>query len=162
MKAEYELYELRQRKDPAKENTEGALRRLHNAERKESTLEQKLIRTTNELERERQSSRALEEAIKALTEGISSKDSEMLLFTRKVEELTERKNKLQKECISLRDENKALAQANASLEAEAEEYRKQFVKIQEEARVNVDELRNSLKKNSILTRQVAVTLSHTA
>eukprot|EP01022_Parablepharisma_sp_SALTPOND_P018367 TRINITY_DN2996_c0_g1_i1.p3 TRINITY_DN2996_c0_g1~~TRINITY_DN2996_c0_g1_i1.p3 ORF type:complete len:460 (+),score=95.96 TRINITY_DN2996_c0_g1_i1:1555-2934(+) len=150
---------LEQNPPPSETKSETFKKLLDDIDRKESiiaALDQKLVKLSEELDKERDKSRALEDTIRSLTESISAKDNESSLCSRRVEELIEKKNRLQREYSGLRDENKALIQANSALEKECEDFKKQIGKIQEDSRGKTEELRNSLKKNSSLLKQVAV------
>ena len=120
------------------------------------SLNKKLSKNIGDLNKEKDKRNILEQEIEKLEAIMNSKDNESLKFSRKLEELTERKNKLQKECGNLRDENKALSQANSNLEDQKNEIMEKFIKIQDESRDNVDKLRNALKKNNILLKKIAV------
>jgi chromosome segregation ATPase len=183
LKAEYEVYELKQTLQKELLKQEQVLKKsqeeiskldpLSVRTEKESInqdlnrkdviikgMEQKFEEMVGELERERQKSRNLKNTIKELTDSISAKDNEAAKFERKLEELIERKNKLQKECSTLKDENKTLSQTNNTLEAKYEELKKNADKAEESSRKRVDELRTALKKNSALLKQVTVILMH--
>ncbi len=132
---------------------------LDDVDRKESiitALDQKLIRLSEELQKERDNSRAQADALKSLNDALSGKDNDMLLGNKKNEELIERKNRIQKECGALRDENKAQAQTLGQLQRENESLKQQYAKLIDDSRGKVDDLRNALKKNSTLLKQVTV------
>jgi len=181
LKAEYEVYELKQtlqkelvkqeqvlkksqeeisKLDPLSARTENQSinQDLHRKDVIIKGMEQRLEEFAGELEREKQRSRQLENTIKELTDSISAKNNEATMFERKLEELIERKNKLQKECSALRSENKILSQTNSALETKCEELKKNTEKVGESSRERVDELRTALKKNSALLKQVTVLL----
>ncbi len=132
---------------------------LDDIDRKESiitALDQKLIQLTGELEKEREKNREQSEAIRNFKTVLAGKESETAVGSKRVEELVEKKNKLQTENGALRDENKKLQQAYGQLESNCEALKQQLGRGQEETRAKAEELRNALRKNGILQKQVSV------
>ena len=144
---------------PCEAKSETFKKLLDDIDRKESiitALDQKLSKLSEELEKEKEKTRTLEDSLKSVREIIASKDNESALCARRVEELIDKKNKLQKECSTLRTDSKGLATEKSQLEKECDDLKKQIIKMQDDSRAKVDELRNSLKKNSALLKQVSV------
>eukprot|EP00826_Nyctotherus_ovalis_P038325 TRINITY_DN3584_c0_g6_i2.p1 TRINITY_DN3584_c0_g6~~TRINITY_DN3584_c0_g6_i2.p1 ORF type:complete len:253 (+),score=78.93 TRINITY_DN3584_c0_g6_i2:354-1112(+) len=179
LRAEYEVHELKQmlqkelvkqeqvlkksqeeisKMDPLSSRTaqESAMQDLNRKEIIIKGMEQRLKKVVEELERERQKSKSLENTIRELTDSIAAKDNEGAMCEQKLEELIDRKNKVQKDYAALKSENKTLLQANAALEAKCEELKKNAEKVGDSSRERIDELRAALKKNSALLKQVAV------
>jgi chromosome segregation ATPase len=146
VRAEYEVYEL---KKGNRGNTST-----------NQAINTNIRKLSQELEKMRQSYSELEQSYKELTKGITSKNDETILFSKKLEELIKKKNRLQKECSSLREENRILVQENNGLETGMEALKKQSSEIQKESKKSTEELRNALKKNSTLTKQITASLLH--
>ena len=124
-------------------------------------MNEKIAKLNEELERERHKSKALEDSMKELAESITAKDNESVICGQKLEELIEKKKKFQKECTSLRNENKALIKSNAELEIKYEELKSRITTTEENSREKTDELRVLLKKNSNLLKQISVLQNNT-
>ena len=132
---------------------------LDDIDRKESiitALDQKLIQLTGELEKEREKNREQSDALKSCKTVLAGKESESAMGSKRVEELVEKKNKLQTENGTLREENKKMQQAYGQLEGTCEALKQQLGRQQEESRGKAEELRSALRKNGTLQKQLGV------
>ena len=98
VRVNYELHELKQSMERTQSNGKGIF--VSNKDNNDSiinSLKEKIKKLSENIEKEKQDRCTVEESLRALTKGIESKDNETILFTKRLEELTQRKNKLQKE-----------------------------------------------------------------